>query len=70
MSQDVKCIQCGRKKTVRVIKQDYGPDQYHCTGCGCHFDADPDEGGTHGKYPEQRAMRQERQRQKRLGKPY
>lgn len=70
MNQKVKCIQCGRKKSVRVIEKEFGPDEYHCSDCGAHFDADPDEGGTHGKYPDQRIMREEKQRQRRLGKKY
>lgn len=62
----VKCINCGRIKTVEKAFDDL----YRCKHCGILFDDDPDEGGTHGKYPDQRALRNEKQQQRRLGRNY
>lgn len=64
----VKCINpaCGRKKTVKKISE----REYQCSHCGTIFDDDPDEGGTHGHRPDQRALRKERNQQRRLGRNY
>lgn len=35
-----KCIQCGRRKSVRPA----GNDHYKCTACGALFDNEPMEG--------------------------
>ncbi|WP_145307446.1 hypothetical protein [Gimesia fumaroli] len=62
----IKCIKCGRVKTVKQISQ----REYRCSHCGTIFDDDPDEGGTHGHTPDYRIMKQEERRQRRLGRRY
>lgn len=61
----MKCIQCGRIKTVRAV----GDGTYHCQHCGAHFDDDPDEGGTHhSRDVSRRLTRAEDRLQRRLAR--
>ena len=62
----VKCIRCGRVEAVKKIND----REYRCGSCEAIFDDDPDEGGTHGHRPDQRLLREERARQRRLGRRY
>lgn len=56
------CIQCGRRKTIVKLAS----EQFKCTGCGCLFDSNPDEGGTYSdKNPAARLERDDRQRDRR-----
>lgn len=64
--EPVKCIKCNRTKSVNQIARKL----WRCEICAIEFDDDPDEGGDYGKYPDQRALREERNRQKRLRKSY
>lgn len=59
-NQQVKCIRCGR---VKSVSQAGG--LYYCSHCGIQFDDDPDEGGDYGHRPSARLEREERREQQR-----
>jgi len=59
MSKPPKCPQC--KKPGKPTTE----GMYQCPKCNGFFDGDPDEGGDYGERPDQRLMREERNKGRR-----
>lgn len=58
----MKCIKCGRRKSVQEI----GHRTYRCGFCGTLFDDEPDEGGDYATDPARRMIREEERRERQL----
>ena len=57
------CPRCGGK---RASTEPGG--FFRCAKCDAIFDDDPEEGGSHGNRPDQRMLREERERDRARGK--